>query len=95
MHPLFSPFPKCHAAAMLLGGAGKFCGPGAYSCQSGKAVAAIERSRAAKACVRSGWRGVELRGGVVPGPFLDSGGRPTAERPGPRASHMAGTPDRS
>ena len=51
---------------MLFWGAGKFCGPGAYSCQSGKAVAAIERSRAATACVRSGWRGVELRGGVAP-----------------------------
>ena len=94
MHPLFTPCPKCHAAAMLLGGAGKFCGPGAYSCQSGKAVAAIERSRAATACPV--WMvSCRTAGGVVPGPFLDSGGRPTAERPGPRASHMAGKPDRS
>ena len=54
LHPLFTPCTKCHAAAMLFWGAGKFCGPGAYSCQSGKAVAAIERSRAATACVRSG-----------------------------------------
>ena len=87
MHPLFTPCTKCHAAAMLFSGPGKFCGPGAYSCQWGKAVAASEAGP--RRPVRSGWRGVEPRGGrggSSPGGFWTrAGGRPPSGRaPAPR-----------
>ena len=62
VYPLFTPCTKCHAAAMLFSGPGKFYGPGAYSFQWKKAVAASEAGP--RRPVRSGWRGVEPRGGV-------------------------------